>query len=49
MQNPDIIKRLSASGVSVVISKSPADFAAFTARESARFARVIKDAHIPTD
>lgn len=49
MRDAEVIKRLGDSGVSVVVSHSPADFAAFVAKENARFAKVIKDAHIVTD
>ena len=49
MRDAEVVKRLGDSGVSVVVSDSPADFSAFVAKESARFAKVIKDAHIATD
>lgn len=49
MQHPEVVKRLSDGGVTIVVSKSPEDFAAFVASESARFARVIKDVGIATD
>jgi tripartite-type tricarboxylate transporter receptor subunit TctC len=49
MQRPDVIKRLTDGGVSIIVSKSPADFAAFVRSEDARFARIIKDAKIETD
>jgi len=49
MRRPDVIKRLADGGVSIIVSKSPADFSAFVASESARFAKVIKDASIETD
>ena len=49
MRDADVVKRLGDSGVSVVVSDSPAAFSAFVTKESARFAKVIKDAHIATD
>lgn len=49
MKSPEVIKRLTDGGVSIVVSKSPADFAAFVKQEDARFAKVIKDAKIETE
>jgi tripartite-type tricarboxylate transporter receptor subunit TctC len=48
MQRDDVRKHLADGGVTVVVSKSPADFSAFVAAENARYAKVIKDAHIET-
>ena len=49
MKEPDVVKRMAEGGVSIVVSKSPADFAAFHKRETERFAKVIADAHIETE
>ncbi|MEO8441354.1 MAG: tripartite tricarboxylate transporter substrate binding protein [Betaproteobacteria bacterium] len=49
MKRPDVVKRLSDAGVSIIVSNSPDDFKAFVRKEDARFARVIKDAKIETD
>ena len=49
MKHPDVVKRMNEGGVSIVVSKSPEDFAAFHKRENDRFAKVIKDANIETE
>lgn len=49
MKDPRVIKRLGDAGITIVTSKSPADFAAFVQSETARFAKVIKDANIRTE
>lgn len=49
MQHPDVIKRLSDGGVSVVVSRSPEEFTKFWKSENDRFAKVIKEAGIPTE
>ena len=49
MKHPDVVKRLGDGGVSIVVSKSPEDFAAFVKKENERFAKVIKDTHIETE
>ena len=49
MKDPRVTKRLGDSGITIVTSKSPADFAAFVNAETARFAKVIKDANIKTE
>lgn len=49
MKNPEVVKRLDEGGVQVVVSSSPADFRKFWEAENARFAKVIKDAHIETE
>lgn len=46
MKQPDVVKRLSDNGVTIVLSKSPEDFGAFQKREHDRFARVVKEANI---
>jgi tripartite-type tricarboxylate transporter receptor subunit TctC len=48
MQNPQVRKRLADGGVSVVVSKSSADFVKFVKDETERFGKVIKDANIQT-
>ena len=48
MKDPDVVKKLGAGGVDVVVSKSPAAFRQFVAAETAAYAHVIKVAHIPT-
>ncbi len=49
MKHPDVIRRLGDGGVSIVVSKSPEDFADFVKRENERFAKVIRDTHIETE
>jgi tripartite-type tricarboxylate transporter receptor subunit TctC len=49
MKDPLVIKRMTEGGVTIVSSKSPADFVAFVTAETARFGKVIKDANIPTE
>jgi tripartite-type tricarboxylate transporter receptor subunit TctC len=49
MKDPQVVKRLSDGGVSIVTSRSPADFAAFVKSETDRYARVIKQANIATE
>ncbi len=49
MQHPNVVKRMADGGVSIVLSKSPGDFAAFHKQENDRFAKVIKDANIETE
>lgn len=49
MKDPRVTKRLGDAGITIVTSKSPADFAAFVQSETARFAKVIKDANIRTE
>jgi len=48
MKDATVLKRLGASGVAAITSKSPADFTAFVKSETDRFGRVIRDAKIPT-
>jgi tripartite-type tricarboxylate transporter receptor subunit TctC len=43
MEAPDVKKRLNDSGVDVVTSKSPEEFAAFLRAETERWAQVVKD------
>jgi len=49
MKDPQVVKRLGDSGITIVTSQSPADFVAFVKSETARFGRVIKDANIQTE
>jgi tripartite-type tricarboxylate transporter receptor subunit TctC len=49
MKSPPVVKRLGDSGITIVTSKSPADFVAFLKAETGRFGKVIKDANIPTE
>lgn len=49
MKHPEVIKRMADSGVSIVVSKSPEEFAKFWKSEHDRFAKVIHDAKIPTE
>ena len=49
MKDPRVTKRLGDSGITIVTSKSPADFAAFVKAETVRFEKVIKDANIQTE
>jgi len=48
MKDPQVVKRLGDSGITIVTSKSSADFVAFLKAETARFGKVIKDAGIET-
>jgi tripartite-type tricarboxylate transporter receptor subunit TctC len=49
MKHPEVMKRMADSGVSIVTSKSTEDFAKFWKGEHERFAKVIRDAKIPTE
>jgi tripartite-type tricarboxylate transporter receptor subunit TctC len=49
MKNPQVLKRLGDAGITIVTSKSPADFVGFLKSETERFGKVIKDANIPTE
>lgn len=46
MEDPNVKQRLSESGVDIVVSKSPEEFAAYVKRENASWAKVVKDANI---
>ena len=48
MKNPQVINRLGDSGITIVTSKSPADFVAFLKSETTRFGKVIKDSNLET-
>ena len=49
MKDPQVIKRMTEGGVTIVTSQSPADFVTFVKKETERFGKVIKDANIPTE
>ena len=49
MKHADVVKRMGDSGVSIIVSKSPDEFAKFWKSEHERFAKVIRDAKIPTE
>ena len=49
MKDPQVVKRMGDSGISIVTSKSPADFVNFVKKETDRFGKVIKDANIRTE
>ena len=49
METPEVRKRLADSGVEVVTSKSPEEFAEFVARETERWAQVVKEAGATVD
>jgi tripartite-type tricarboxylate transporter receptor subunit TctC len=43
MNDPDVIKRFNDSGVEVVVSKSPQEFAAFMQTQTEHWAKLVKD------
>ncbi len=49
MKDPQVVKRMADGGVTIVTSKSPADFVAFVKEETERFGKVIKDNRIDTE
>ncbi|HEY0337228.1 MAG TPA: tripartite tricarboxylate transporter substrate binding protein [Burkholderiales bacterium] len=49
MRQPEVTKRLADGGVSVVLSRSPADFRKFWESENERFAKGIREAKIETE
>ncbi len=49
MKDAQVVKRLDESGITIVTSKSPADFTAFVKVETERFGKVIKDSGIKPD
>ncbi|MGQ0751634.1 MAG: Bug family tripartite tricarboxylate transporter substrate binding protein [Betaproteobacteria bacterium] len=49
MKDERVVKRLGDAGITIVTSKSPADFVAFLKSETERFGKVIRDAKIPTE
>jgi tripartite-type tricarboxylate transporter receptor subunit TctC len=49
MKDANVVKRLGDSGITIITSKSPADFVNFVKAETDRFGKVIKDNNIPTE
>ena len=49
MKDPQVVKRLGESGITIVTSTSPPDFVSFVKKETERFGKVIKDANIQTE
>jgi tripartite-type tricarboxylate transporter receptor subunit TctC len=49
MKDANVVKRLGDSGITIITSKSPADFVSFVKAETDRFGKVIKDNYIPTE
>jgi tripartite-type tricarboxylate transporter receptor subunit TctC len=49
MKHPDVVKRLTDNGISIVTSASPAEFKKFWDAEIRRFSKAIKDANIETE
>jgi tripartite-type tricarboxylate transporter receptor subunit TctC len=49
MKDPDVVKRMHDNGITIVTSKSPADFVTFVKGETERFAKIIKDNNIKTE
>ncbi len=49
MRHPDVVKRMVDSGVTIVTSKSPEEFGRFWKGDHERFAKIVKDAKLPTD
>ncbi len=49
MKDAQVVKRLTDSGVTIVTSKSPADFVAFVTSETNRYGKAIQDGNIQTE
>lgn len=49
MKDPFVVKRMGESGITIVTSKTPAEFTALIKAETDRFGKAIKDANIPTE
>lgn len=49
MKHPEVVRRLTEGGVTIVTSPSSAEFRKFWESEHSRFGKVIKDANIETD
>ncbi len=49
MKDAFVVKRMGESGITMVTSKTPAEFSAVIKAETDRFGKVIKDANIPTE
>ncbi|HKU71869.1 MAG TPA: tripartite tricarboxylate transporter substrate binding protein, partial [Burkholderiales bacterium] len=48
MKDPGVVKRMGDLGITIVSSKSPADFVSFVKAETERFGKAIKDNNIQT-
>ena len=48
MKDPLVVKRMGESGITIITSKSPADFTAFVKAETERFGKVIRENKIQT-
>jgi tripartite-type tricarboxylate transporter receptor subunit TctC len=48
MKDPLVVKRMGESGITIITSKSPADFTAFVKGETERFGKVIRENKIQT-
>ena len=49
MKDPQVVKRMGENGITIITSKSPAEFTAFVKAETDRFGKAIKDGNIPTE
>jgi tripartite-type tricarboxylate transporter receptor subunit TctC len=49
MATPEVAQRFAAGGVNVVTSKTPEEFAAFVAAETARWGKVAKESGATID
>jgi tripartite-type tricarboxylate transporter receptor subunit TctC len=49
MKDPGVVKRMHDNGITIVTSKTSADFVAFVKGETDRFAKIIKDNKIQTE
>jgi tripartite-type tricarboxylate transporter receptor subunit TctC len=49
MKHPEVVKRLTDNGISIVTSASPAEFKKFWDDEIRRFGKVIKEAGLETE
>ncbi len=49
IKDPQVVKRLGDAGITIVSSKSPAEFVAFVKSETERYGKAIKDANIQTE
>ena len=49
MKHPEVLKRMADGGVSVVVSRTPDEFARFNKTETERFGVLIKEANIAVE
>jgi tripartite-type tricarboxylate transporter receptor subunit TctC len=49
MATPEIVQRFAGGGVNVVTSKTPEDFAAYVAAETARWGQIAKESGATID